>query len=92
MAVYNNTFIQILDFFLNRCYIPLFAVEGGLFADFELVVDEYVNMLGAAGDTTANTLEFVFMELGRHPDVCQRQDEFKTFFCFVHTRSSDRPI
>ena len=47
-------------------------MEGGYFADFELVVDEYVNMLVAGGDTTANTLEFVFMELGRHPDVCQR--------------------
>ena len=47
-------------------------MEGGYYADFELVVDEYVNMLVAGGDTTANTLEFVFMELGRHPDVCQR--------------------
>ena len=58
--------------FLNCCFIPLFAVEGGYFADFELLVDEYVNMLVAGGDTTANTLEFVFMELGRHPDICQR--------------------
>jgi len=42
--------------------------------DFELVVDDFVTLIVAGMETSANTMAFLFMELGRHPEMWERLD------------------
>jgi cytochrome P450 len=36
------------------------------------MVDDFVSFLFAGQETTANSLAFVFLELGKHPEVLEK--------------------
>ena len=47
--------------------------EGDL--DIELMTDDFVTMFVAGQETTANTLSFCFLELGKHPEIVKKARE-----------------
>jgi len=53
--------------------VPFFIlVDPSTGYDFETLVDEFITMIVAGMETSANTLAFIFMELGRRPDLYER--------------------
>lgn len=49
-----------------------FSVDNPEFYSMEILLDEFVTIIVAGMETSANTLLFLLMELGRRPDVLNR--------------------
>ena len=43
--------------------------------DIELMIDDFATFFVAGQETTANTLAFSFLELGKHPEIVQKARE-----------------
>ena len=50
----------------------LFSVENPSVYSMEVLIDEFLTIIVAGMETSANTLLFLFMELGRRPDILER--------------------
>lgn len=45
--------------------------------DLEALIDDFITFFNAGQETTANSLAFAFLELGKHPNAWKRLEEFQ---------------
>jgi len=58
--------------------------------DFQTIVDDFVTMILAGMETSANCMAFIFMELGRRPDLLQRLASFVSTLRLCYDRNNQK--